>query len=60
MSLFGVMRTGVSGMSAQSNKLSTVSDNTALVLLTEAFSFSRSVGSGSFLPKREIIRAPET
>jgi len=27
MSLYGVMRTGVSGMAAQSNKLSTVSDN---------------------------------
>ncbi|MFI5010890.1 MAG: flagellar hook protein FlgE [Hyphomicrobiales bacterium] len=27
MSLFGMMRTGVSGMSAQANKLSTVSDN---------------------------------
>jgi flagellar hook protein FlgE len=31
MSLYGVMRTGVSGMSAQSNKLSTVSDNIANV-----------------------------
>src|SRR5579871_5329545 len=38
--------------------LSTVSDSTALVLLTEAFNLSRSVGSGSFLPKSEIIRAP--
>ncbi len=34
MSLFGVMRTGVSGMSAQSNKLSTVSDNIANVNTT--------------------------
>ncbi len=29
MSLYGVMRTGVSGMNAQSNKLSTVADNIA-------------------------------
>jgi flagellar hook protein FlgE len=34
MSLFSVMRTGVSGMSAQSNKLSTVSDNIANVNTT--------------------------
>ncbi|WP_027572782.1 flagellar hook protein FlgE [Bradyrhizobium sp. WSM1743] len=34
MSLYGVMRTGVSGMSAQSNKLSTVSDNIANVNTT--------------------------
>jgi flagellar hook protein FlgE len=31
MSLYGVMRTGGSGMSAQSNKLSTVADNIANV-----------------------------
>ncbi len=29
MSLFGMMRTGVSGMSAQANRLSTVADNIA-------------------------------
>ena len=29
MSLYGVMRTGVSGMNAQSSKLSTVADNIA-------------------------------
>ncbi|MBR0699744.1 flagellar hook protein FlgE [Bradyrhizobium sp. 62B] len=34
MSLYGVMRTGVSGMNAQSNKLSTVSDNIANVNTT--------------------------
>jgi flagellar hook protein FlgE len=34
MSLYGVMRTGVSGMSAQSSKLSTVSDNIANVNTT--------------------------
>ncbi len=34
MSLYGVMRTGVSGMSSQSNKLSTVSDNIANVNTT--------------------------
>jgi flagellar hook protein FlgE len=34
MSLFGVMRTGVSGMNAQSNKLATVSDNIANVNTT--------------------------
>src|SRR3974390_2438719 len=34
MSLFGVMRTGVSGMNAQSNKLSTISDNIANVNTT--------------------------
>ena len=34
MSLFGVMRTGVSGMNAQSNKLSTVGDNIANVNTT--------------------------
>ncbi len=34
MSLYGIMRTGVSGMSAQSNKLSTVSDNIANVNTT--------------------------
>lgn len=34
MSLYGVMRTGVSGMTAQSNKLSTVSDNIANVNTT--------------------------
>ena len=34
MSLYGVMRTGVSGMAAQSNKLSTVSDNIANVNTT--------------------------
>src|SRR3954454_25310960 len=31
MSLYGILRTGVSGMAAQSNKLSTVSDNIANV-----------------------------
>src|SRR6266576_1275183 len=36
--------------------VSTVSESAALVLLTDFFSRSRSVGSGSFLPKREIIR----
>src|SRR5215470_7535590 len=35
--------------------VSTVSESAALVLLTEFFSFSRNVGSGSFLPNREII-----
>jgi flagellar hook protein FlgE len=34
MSLYGVMRTGVSGMNAQSNKLATVSDNIANVNTT--------------------------
>ena len=34
MSLYGVMRTGVSGMNAQSNKLSTVADNIANVNTT--------------------------
>ena len=34
MSLYGVMRTGVSGMAAQSNKLSTVADNIANVNTT--------------------------
>lgn len=34
MGLYGVMRTGVSGMSAQSNKLSTVADNIANVNTT--------------------------
>ena len=34
MSLYGIMRTGVSGMAAQSNKLSTVSDNIANVNTT--------------------------
>ena len=34
MSLYGVMRTSVSGMNAQSNKLSTVSDNIANVNTT--------------------------
>ena len=29
MSLFGMMRTGVSGMNAQANRLSTVADNIA-------------------------------
>ena len=29
MSLYGVMRTGVSGMNAQANRLSTVADNIA-------------------------------
>ncbi|MFN4207141.1 MAG: flagellar basal body protein, partial [Agrobacterium albertimagni] len=29
MSLYGTMRTGVSGMNAQSNRLSTVADNIA-------------------------------
>ncbi|MFC5039441.1 flagellar basal body protein, partial [Tianweitania sediminis] len=29
MSLYGMMRTGVSGMSAQANRLSTVADNIA-------------------------------
>jgi len=36
--------------------VSTVSESAALVLLTDFFSCSRSVGSGSFLPKSEIIR----
>src|SRR6266478_3186912 len=36
--------------------VSTVSDSAALVLLTELFNRSRSVGSGSFFPKSEIIR----
>src|SRR6266852_1349139 len=36
--------------------VSTVSESAALVLLTETFNRSRSVGSGSFLPKREIIQ----
>ena len=34
MSLYGVMRTGGSGMNAQSNKLSTVADNIANVNTT--------------------------
>ena len=29
MSLYGMMRTGISGMNAQANRLSTVSDNIA-------------------------------
>ncbi|RVA33421.1 flagellar hook protein FlgE, partial [Mesorhizobium sp. M7A.F.Ca.US.001.01.1.1] len=29
MSLYGMMRTGVSGMNAQANRLSTVADNIA-------------------------------
>src|SRR6266436_4221783 len=40
---------------AEKKIVSTVSESAALVLLTEFFSRSRSVGSGSFLPKREII-----
>lgn len=34
MSLYGVMRTGGSGMNAQSNKLATVADNIANVNTT--------------------------
>src|SRR5690349_522110 len=37
--------------------VSTDSESAAFVLLTEFFSFSRNVGSGSFLPKREIIHS---
>src|SRR5207247_8352493 len=37
--------------------VSTVSESAALVLLTDFFSFSRSVGSGSFFPNREIIQS---
>src|SRR4029078_2171186 len=55
MSLYGVMRTGVSGMSAQSNKLSTVSDNIANVSTTgykrastEFSSLILKSGSGSY------------
>jgi flagellar hook protein FlgE len=55
MSLFGVMRTGVSGMNAQSNKLSTVSDNIANVnttgykrASTEFSSLILKSGSGSY------------
>jgi len=55
MSLFGVMRTGVSGMNAQSNKLSTVSDNIANVnttgykrASTEFSSLILRSGSGSY------------
>jgi flagellar hook protein FlgE len=55
MSLYGVMRTGVSGMSAQSNKLSTVSDNIANVnttgykrASTEFSSLILKSGSGSY------------
>jgi flagellar hook protein FlgE len=55
MSLYGVMRTGVSGMSAQSNKLSTVSDNIANVnttgykrASTEFSSLILSSGSGNY------------
>ena len=55
MSLFGVMRTGVSGMSAQSNKLSTVSDNIANVntvgykrASTEFSSLILKSGSGNY------------
>src|SRR5260370_961905 len=36
--------------------VSTASESAALVLLTDFFSRSRSVGSGSFFPKSEIIR----
>ncbi|MGY8666538.1 flagellar hook protein FlgE [Bradyrhizobium sp. UFLA05-109] len=55
MSLYGIMRTGVSGMSAQSNKLSTVSDNIANVnttgykrASTEFSSLILKSGSGSY------------
>jgi flagellar hook protein FlgE len=55
MSLYGVMRTGVSGMNAQSNKLSTVSDNIANVnttgykrASTEFSSLILKSGSGSY------------
>jgi flagellar hook protein FlgE len=55
MSLYGVMRTGVSGMAAQSNKLSTVSDNIANVnttgykrASTEFSSLILKSGSGSY------------
>jgi flagellar hook protein FlgE len=55
MSLFGVMRTGVSGMNAQSNKLATVSDNIANVnttgykrASTEFSSLILKSGSGSY------------
>lgn len=55
MSLYGVMRTGVSGMAAQSNRLSTVSDNIANVnttgykrASTEFSSLILKSGSGSY------------
>lgn len=55
MSLYGVMRTGVSGMNAQSNKLSTVSDNIANVntvgykrASTEFSSLILKSGSGNY------------
>src|SRR5581483_9972287 len=55
MSLYGIMRTGVSGMSAQSNKLSTVSDNIANVntvgykrASTEFSSLILKSGSGNY------------
>ncbi|MET4480648.1 flagellar hook protein FlgE [Bradyrhizobium sp. F1.13.3] len=55
MSLYGVMRTGVSGMNAQSNKLSTVSDNIANVnttgykrASTEFSSLILNSGSGNY------------
>ena len=55
MSLYGIMRTGVSGMSAQSNKLSTVSDNIANVntvgykrTSTEFSSLILKSGSGNY------------
>lgn len=55
MGLYGVMRTGVSGMSAQSNKLSTVADNIANVnttgykrASTEFSSLILRSGSGSY------------
>src|SRR5262249_60807632 len=55
MSLYGVMRTGVSGMAAQSNKLSTVADNIANVnttgykrASTEFSSLILKSGSGSY------------
>jgi flagellar hook protein FlgE len=55
MSLYGIMRTGVSGMAAQGNKLSTVSDNIANVnttgykrASTEFSSLILKSGSGSY------------
>jgi len=45
MSLYGMMRTGVSGMNAQANRLGTVADNIANVLPIYGTNQTRYFGS---------------
>ena len=56
MSLYGMMRTGVSGMNAQANRLSTVADNIANSS-TNGYKRAKTEFSTLVIPSRSNSRA---